>query len=104
MQAFRDEIFVWMRKLAEECHGHGCAVMIQLTHHGRRTRWDRGDWLPTVSSSHEREVSHRHVAKAAKDWDIARIVADYADAAERMKAAGLDGVEFLATGHLLDQF
>jgi hypothetical protein len=104
VQAYRDEIVDWMRQLVEECHEHGCAVMIQLTHHGRRSRWDRSDWLPTISASSEREASHRHVAKAAEDWDIARIVEDYADAAERMKAAGLDGVEFLATGHLLDQF
>lgn len=104
VQAYRDEIVGWMRKIAEECHEHGTAVMIQLTHHGRRTRWDKGDWLPTVSASHEREVSHRGVPKAAEDWDIRRIVQDYADAAERMKEAGLDGVEFIATGHLLDQF
>ncbi|MDP0927159.1 NADH:flavin oxidoreductase [Paracoccus onubensis] len=104
VQAWRDEIVTWMRKIADECHEHGTAVMIQLTHHGRRTRWDKGDWLPTISASHEREVSHRAVAKMAEDWDIRRIVQDYADAAERMKEAGLDGVEFIATGHLLDQF
>ncbi|RNF34380.1 NADH:flavin oxidoreductase [Paracoccus methylarcula] len=104
VQAYRDEITGWMRQLADECHEHGTAVMIQLTHHGRRTRWDKGDWLPTVSASHEREISHRGVPKLAEDWDIRRIVQDYADAAERMKEAGLDGVEFIATGHLLDQF
>ncbi|MET4103804.1 2,4-dienoyl-CoA reductase-like NADH-dependent reductase (Old Yellow Enzyme family)/thioredoxin reductase [Roseovarius sp. MBR-78] len=104
IEAFRDEIVPWMHALAQDCHDEGCAVMIQLTHHGRRTRWDRGDWLPTVSSSQEREISHRHAAKLAEDWDISRIIEDYATAAERMHEAGLDGVEFLATGHLLDQF
>lgn len=104
VQAYRDEIVGWMRKIADECHEHGTAVMIQLTHHGRRTRWDKGDWLPTVSASQEREVSHRGVPKVAEEWDISRIVQDYADAAERMKEAALDGVEFIATGHLLDQF
>ncbi|WP_428515332.1 FAD-dependent oxidoreductase [Roseovarius sp.] len=104
VQAYRDEIVPLMRTLADECHDHGCAVMIQLTHHGRRTRWDRGDWLPTISASHDREVAHRHAAKLAEDWDIARIIDDYATAAERMRDAGLDGLEFLATGHLLDQF
>jgi NADPH-dependent 2,4-dienoyl-CoA reductase/sulfur reductase-like enzyme len=39
-----------------------------------------------------------------EDWDIARIIGDYADAAERMKAAGLDGIELQAYGHLMDQF
>ena len=39
-----------------------------------------------------------------EDWDIDRIIRDYADAAERMKAAGLDGIELQAYGHLMDQF
>ncbi len=39
-----------------------------------------------------------------EDWDIDRIIADYVDAAERMKAAGLDGLELQAYGHLMDQF
>jgi NADPH-dependent 2,4-dienoyl-CoA reductase/sulfur reductase-like enzyme len=37
-------------------------------------------------------------------WDIERIIQDYVDAAERMKAAGLDGLELQAYGHLMDQF
>ena len=76
------------------------AVMIQLTHLGRRTRWDTGDWLPVVSPSHEREAAHRAFPKRIEDWDIARIVEDYAAAAERMQAAGLDGIELEAYGHL----
>jgi NADPH-dependent 2,4-dienoyl-CoA reductase/sulfur reductase-like enzyme len=39
-----------------------------------------------------------------EDWDISRVVKDYADAAERMAAAGVDGVEFECYGHLMDQF
>jgi 2,4-dienoyl-CoA reductase-like NADH-dependent reductase (Old Yellow Enzyme family)/thioredoxin reductase len=78
--------------------------MIQLTHLGRRTRWDYGDWLPTVSPSHKREAAHRAFPKKMEDWDIERIVKDYADAAERMKAGGLDGIELEAYGHLIDQF
>ncbi|MCW6508377.1 NADH:flavin oxidoreductase [Lichenifustis flavocetrariae] len=102
--AYKDEVVPWMRELADACHEHGAAVMIQLTHLGRRTRWDRGDWLPVVSSSHHREPAHRAVPKLIEDWDITRIVGDYADAAERMKAAGLDGIEIEAYGHLMDQF
>ena len=37
--------------------------MIQLTHLGRRTRWDKGDWLPVVAPSHQREASHRAFPK-----------------------------------------
>ncbi|SHI65829.1 NADH:flavin oxidoreductase [Wenxinia saemankumensis] len=101
---WRDEVVGWMRDLTDACHEHGCAVMIQLTHLGRRTRWDKADWLPVVSAGHAREVAHRAFPKKAEDWDIARIIADYADAAERMQAAGLDGIELEAYGHLMEQF
>jgi N-methyl-L-proline demethylase len=101
---YKDEVVPWMRDLADACHEHGAAIMIQLTHLGRRTRWDTGDWLPIVSPSHSREAAHRAFPKRLEDWDIARIIKDFADAAERMKAAGLDGIELEAYGHLLQQF
>ena len=102
--AYRDEVVGWMKKLTDECHDHGCAVMIQLTHLGRRTHWNKGDWLPALSTSHQREPAHRAFPKKMEDWDIARVIADYADAAERMAEAGLDGVELECYGHLMDQF
>jgi 2,4-dienoyl-CoA reductase-like NADH-dependent reductase (Old Yellow Enzyme family) len=78
--------------------------MIQLTHLGRRTGWSQGDWLPVLAPSPVREPAHRAFPKEMEDWDIERIVSDYADAAERMKEAGLDGIEIEAYGHLMDQF
>lgn len=102
--AYKDEVVPWMRELTDACHEHGTAVMIQLTHLGRRTRWDKGDWLPAVSASNHREASHRAYPKKAELWDIERLIQDYTDAAERMYAAGLDGLEIQAYGHLMDQF
>ncbi|MCA0919907.1 N-methyl-L-proline N-demethylase HpbA [Pseudooceanicola nanhaiensis] len=102
--AWKDEVVGHMKQLADACHDEGCAVMIQLTHLGRRTRWDKGDWLPVVSPSHAREAAHRAFPKRMEDWDIARIIEDYALAAERMKAAGLDGIEIESYGHLMDAF
>ncbi|OYW56164.1 MAG: N-methylproline demethylase [Rhodobacterales bacterium 12-65-15] len=93
-----------MKRLTDDCHEAGAAVMIQLSHLGRRTRWDKGDWLPVVGAGPSREPSHRAFPKIIEDWDIARITRDYADAAERMQAAGVDGVEFECYGHLMDQF
>ena len=78
--------------------------MIQLTHLGRRTTWNKGDWLPSVSSSKHREPAHRAFPKLIEDWDIERIITDFADAAERMKSGGMDGIELQIYGHLLDQF
>ncbi|MET3793185.1 NADH:flavin oxidoreductase [Aquamicrobium terrae] len=102
--AYKDEVVPWMKELTDACHEHGAAVMIQLTHLGRRTGWAKGDWLTAVSPSYNREASHRAFPKKIEDWDIERIIADYTDAAERMKMAGLDGIELQAYGHLMDQF
>ena len=102
--AYKDEVVGWMKRLADDCHEAGAAVMIQLTHLGRRTRWDKGDWLPTVAAGPAREPAHRAFPKIIEDWDITRIIGDFADAAERMKEAGLDGIELECYGHLLDQF
>ncbi len=102
--AYRDDVVPWIQNLTDAVHEHGCAVMIQLTHLGRRTTWNKGDWLPSVSSSRHREPAHKAFPKLAEDWDIARIITDFADAAERMKAGGMDGIELQVYGHLLDQF
>ena len=102
--AYKDEVVPYIRQLTDACHEHGCAVMIQLTHLGRRTGWSKGDWLPSVSSTKHREPAHRAFPKLAEDWDIARIISDFADATERMKGGGMDGIELQVYGHLLDQF
>lgn len=102
--AYCDDVVPWIQNLTDGCHEHGCAVMIQLTHLGRRTTWNKGNWLPAVSSSKHREPAHRAFPKLIEDWDIERIITDFADAAERMKAGGMDGIELQVYGHLLDQF
>ena len=104
LHAYRDEIVAPLARLAESCHEHGSAVMIQLTHLGRRTHWNHSDWLPVLSASRVREPAHRAFPKEAEAWDLDRIVADYATAAERMRAAGLDGIEIECYGHLVDSF
>ncbi|HEV3247719.1 MAG TPA: N-methylproline demethylase, partial [Beijerinckiaceae bacterium] len=101
---YRDEVVRWLGELADDVHEEGAAVMIQITHLGRRTSWSKEDWLPVLAPSPIREPAHRAFPKAAEDFDLARIRRDYADAAERCKAAGLDGLEFEMYGHLLDQF
>jgi 2,4-dienoyl-CoA reductase-like NADH-dependent reductase (Old Yellow Enzyme family) len=101
---YKDEVVTWLRELADAVHEHGAAVMIQITHLGRRTSWSKGAWLPVVAPSPIREPAHRAFPKSAEDWDITRIVDQYAVAAQRCKAAGLDGIEIECYGHLADQF
>ena len=104
LHAYRDEIVPWLKRLTDDCHAEGAAVMIQLTHLGRRTNWNKGDWLPVLAPSPVREPAHRAFPKVAEEWDLERIARDYAAAAQRMQAAGLDGIELEAYGHFLDQF
>jgi N-methyl-L-proline demethylase len=105
LHAFDDAIVPWIRELTDGIHSHGAAAMIQLTHLGRRAGgWGQDDWLPVVGPSPIREPAHRNIPKEAEDWDLERIIADYADAADRMRAGGMDGIEIEASGHLLDQF
>jgi 2,4-dienoyl-CoA reductase-like NADH-dependent reductase (Old Yellow Enzyme family) len=101
---YKDESVRWLKELADDVHSHGAAVMIQITHLGRRTSWSKEDWLPVLAPSNIREPAHRAFPKIMEEWDIARVIAGYADAAERVKAAGLDGLEVECYGHLVDQF
>ena len=104
LHAYDDAIVPWIQAMTDGIHEHGAAAMIQISHLGRRTGWDHDDWLPVVAPSALREPAHRSHPKVAEPWDIDRIVGHYADAAERMKSAGMDGIEIEAYGHLFDQF
>ncbi|MCI4578701.1 N-methylproline demethylase, partial [Escherichia coli] len=102
MLLYRDEVVPWLRRLADDCHEAGAAVMCQVTHRGRRTSNFTGDWLPLVYPSGLREAQHRSFPKVAEAWDVDRIVRHYAEAAARCQAAGLDGIEIEAYSHLFD--
>jgi N-methyl-L-proline demethylase len=101
---YKDEIVPWLRRLSDDVHEAGAAVVCQITHLGRRTSNFTGDWLPVVYASPLREPAHRSFPKVAEPWDLDRIVADYAAAAQRCLAAGLDGIELQSYGHLFDAF
>ncbi len=101
---YKDEIVPWLRRLVDDVHAEGAAVMCQVTHLGRRTSNYAGDWLPAVYSSAAREAAHRTFPKVAEEWDLDRIVDDYVAAAQRCKESGLDGIELQHYGHLLDGF
>ncbi|HTU52804.1 MAG TPA: NADH:flavin oxidoreductase [Acetobacteraceae bacterium] len=100
-----DSVIPYFRQFAERVHAHGAKLMIQLTHMGRRTRWDTEHWLPTISSSPRREPASRSIPREMEQEDIDRVIADFAAAARRAREGGLDGCEISAAhGHLVDQF
>ena len=104
LYAGNDEIIPYFQKMADSVHKHGTALMCQITHLGRRSVSNTGDWLPIVAPSCVREPAHRGFPKIAETTDIRRIVKAYGAAARRCQQGGLDGVEIEAYGHLLDSF
>ena len=104
IQLYKDECVKWLRELADDVHDHGAAVMIQMTHMGSRTNWNKADWLPIIAASGIPEPAHRHFPKVMEDWDFERVVRAYGDAAERVRDAGLDGLELECASHLVAHF
>jgi 2,4-dienoyl-CoA reductase-like NADH-dependent reductase (Old Yellow Enzyme family) len=99
-----DEIIPYLQEFSQRIHGHGAAIMCQISHLGRRADAMSMNWLPTLGPSRVRETRHRNFPREMDMSDIKRIVADYAAAALRCKEGGLDGVETVTGGHLIGQF
>lgn len=100
-----DRIIPHFQNLADAVHKHGGKIMIQITHMGRRSRWDGYDWSTLLSPSGIREPVHRSTCKTIEVEEIHRIIHDFTQAARRAKEGGLDGVELSAVHqHLIDQF
>ena len=104
LYAGNDKIIPFFQEMAYGVHKHGAALMCQITHLGRRSVSNAGDWLPIVAPSCVREEVHRGFPKIMEESDIRRIVKAYGAAAKRCQLGGLDGVEIEAYGHLFDAF
>ncbi|MEK9786271.1 MAG: N-methylproline demethylase, partial [Gammaproteobacteria bacterium] len=99
-----DQIVPFFEELSAFFHQRDALLMTQITHLGRRTNANAGQWVPIVAPSGTREILHRGFPRAMDEEDIFRIVNDFAAAARRCKDGGLDGLEVIASGHLIDQF
>ncbi len=100
-----DDVIEGYTRMAAAVHEHGAACTVQLTHGGRRERWDIANWTPTYSASCRRELIHGSFPVAMEDHDIRRTTEDYAAAARRVRDGGVDGVEISCqAGTLIEQF
>ncbi len=100
-----DRIIPHFQNLANAVHKHGGKIMIQISHMGRRSRWDGENWPNLMSPSGIREPVHRATCKTIEIEEIQRVIGDFAQAARRAKEGGLDGVELSAVHqHMIDQF
>ena len=99
-----DAIVPYFQKFSDRIHAQGSTLMCQITHLGRRGEPYADNWLPTIAPSPIRETLHRSFPKAMDEHDIARVVKAYGAAARRCRDGGLDGIETLASAHLIGQF
>ena len=106
LMATTDDCIPGYRRLAEALHAEGATVFSQLFHPGREIM-ESADGLLAVAYAPSVSPNERfHVMPRALTLPlIEEIVAGYAAAARRMRAAGLDGVEVVAShGYLPAQF
>lgn len=106
LMATDDDCIPGYRRLAEACHEEGCLVISQLFHPGREIM-ESGDGLLAVAYAPSVSPNERfHVMPRELDRELIREIVDgYASATRRIKSAGFDGVEFVAShGYLPSQF
>ena len=103
------------RAVTDAVHARGGRIFLQLWHMGRASHSEFHEGRPPVSASAVRINGDGINTPAGKrpyetprplqTHEVAAVVADYAAAARRARAAGFDGVEVhAANGYLIDQF
>jgi 2,4-dienoyl-CoA reductase-like NADH-dependent reductase (Old Yellow Enzyme family) len=106
LMATDDDAVPGYRRLGHAVHAHGCAVFAQLFHPGREIMESQDGSAPVAFAPSATPSDRFHVIPRAMPRSVvAEIVAGYAAAAHRIQAAGLDGVEIVAShGYLPAQF
>ena len=102
LNAASDACIAAYRRTAEAVHRHGCMIFGQLGHSGAYgvTTRDGSHGVALAPSQVKTQRSHT-IARAMSPGMIREHVTAYGGAAGRMKQAGLDGVEILASHSLL---
>ena len=103
----RDERIPFWRRVGEAVHEHDCKYILQLNHAGRQMDFRGVDnlRLPALSSTGETEPFNGFACRAMSKTEIKSVVRQFADAARRVREAGLDGIELHgANGYLITQF
>ena len=101
----RDADLPGLTRLASAIKKHGSTAMVQLFHGGvRATQRLTREQVWSASTFHE-DGPEFETPREATEADIERTIAAFADAADRCKRAGFDGVELHgAHGYLITQF
>jgi 2,4-dienoyl-CoA reductase-like NADH-dependent reductase (Old Yellow Enzyme family) len=106
LMATEDECIPGYRRLGEAVHAHGCAIFGQIFHDGRELMEFADGTLPVALAPSAVPNERFHVMPRAMPIRLIEEIRDgYASAAQRLKAAGLDGVEIVGShGYLPAQF
>ena len=106
LMATDDAAIPGYRRVADAVHAHGTVLFAQLFHPGREIAEADGGLLSVAYAPSAVPNERFHVMpRALKPAMIRAIVNGYGDAARRMQAAGVDGVEIVAShGYLPSQF
>ena len=112
---YTDAMEAGWRMITDAVHARGGRIFLQLWHMGRASHSAFHGGRPAVSASAVKingDGIHTPVGRqpyetprGLETHEVAAVVADYAAAASRARAAGFDGVEIhAANGYLIDQF
>jgi len=106
LQAFDDKVIPGYQRLADELHARDTRVFAQLFHGGRESHRHGDGTLPvSVAPSAVPNERFLMMPRALTVQRILAIVQNFGTAADRMRRAGVDGVEIVAShGYLPAQF
>ncbi|MFS2197089.1 FAD-dependent oxidoreductase [Pseudomonas sp. Pseusp3] len=106
LMATDDDCIAGYRRIADICHANGTVVFSQIFHPGREIMESSDGPLAVAYSASATPNERFHVMPRTLDQKmIDEIVAGYGEAARRLEAAGIDGVEIVAShGYLPSQF
>jgi 2,4-dienoyl-CoA reductase-like NADH-dependent reductase (Old Yellow Enzyme family) len=102
-----DEQIPFWRSVGEKAHEFDCKYILQLNHAGRQMDFKGIDnlQLPTLSATDKTEPFSGFLCRAMTVDEIKTTVRQFAEAARRVRSAGLDGIELHgANGYLITQF
>ncbi|NLX90815.1 MAG: NADH:flavin oxidoreductase [Firmicutes bacterium] len=100
MGIYKDELIPGLREMVEAVHEHGGKIIMQISHAGIFSTYKMSGQTPLAVSGLPGRPYHELTER-----DIQRLIAAFADGADRAKAAGFDGVQLhSAHGYLLSQF
>ena len=101
----RDEDLPGLARIADRVHQAGSTAMVQLFHGGVRAAQALSGEQVWSASTWQEPAPDFETPRVATEADLERVIAQFAQAAERAEQAGFDGIELHgAHGYLLCQF